>query len=117
MLFPVDFPFSEKTRKSSLSLRTPEKPPEKIKNLTGKCPAALVIAVSGGFSVLRKDPKIEPQPADTGKTTGKYQKPDRKMPCSPRNCCFRWIFRSQKRPENRASACGHRKNHRKKSKT
>ncbi|WGL64963.1 hypothetical protein QDX81_08770 [Pseudomonas sp. CW003PS] len=50
MLFPVDFPFSEKTRKSSLSLRTPEKPPENTKNLTGKCPAARVIAVSGGFS-------------------------------------------------------------------
>ncbi|MDM9654068.1 hypothetical protein QU755_22180 [Pseudomonas wenzhouensis] len=73
----------------SLGLKKPENPPENPKNLTGKCPGGRVFAVSGHFPVPEKVLKNEPRAAETGKSTGKSQKPDRKMPWRPRICCFR----------------------------
>ncbi|MDH1443846.1 hypothetical protein N5O88_16495 [Pseudomonas sp. GD03721] len=113
MLFPVIFRFQKKAAKTSCKLLAPENPPEKIKNLTGKCPAAHVFTVSGHFPVSEKGRKIRAVAAETGKSTGKSQKPDRKMPCSPRICCFRWIFRCWKWPQKQQ--CDHRD--RKKRKT
>ncbi|HCE7116231.1 hypothetical protein OE389_20745 [Pseudomonas aeruginosa] len=88
-----------------------------MKNLTGKCPGGRVFAVSGHFPFSEKGQKNELQAAGTGKSTGKNQKPDRKMLWRPRICCFRSFSVFRKRPEKRAASCWHRKIHRKKSKT
>ncbi|HGS8185281.1 TPA: hypothetical protein ACMFTL_006769 [Pseudomonas aeruginosa] len=113
MLFPVIFRFQKKAGKTSCKLQKPENPPEKIKNLTGKCPGGRVFAVSGHFPFSEKGRKNELQAAETGKSTGKNQKPDRKMPWRPRICCFRSIFRCWKWPQKQQ--CDHRD--RKKRKT
>jgi len=117
LLFPVIFRFQKKATKTSCKLLAPENPPEKIKNLTGKCPGGRVFAVSGHFPVPEKGLKIEPRAAETGKSTGKSQKPDRKMPWRPRVYCFRSFSGFRKRPENPVSGCRNRKIHRKIPKT
>ncbi|MGU2241039.1 hypothetical protein ACSESK_31370 [Pseudomonas aeruginosa] len=89
MLFPVIFRFLKKASKSSHKLQKPENPPENPKNLTGKCSGARAFTVSGHFPVSEKGLKLEPQAAETGQSTGKSQKPDRKMLWSPRIYCFR----------------------------
>ncbi len=113
MLFPVIFRSQKKAGKSGRWLQKPENPPENPKNLTGKCPAARVFAVSGHFPLSEKGRKIRAVAAETGKSTGKSQKPDRKMPCSPRIFCFRSFSVLRKRPENPDGGCRNRKIHRK----
>ncbi|TRO17995.1 hypothetical protein EQ828_18870 [Ectopseudomonas mendocina] len=107
----------KKAGKSGQWLQKPENPPENPKNLTGKCPGTLVFTVSGHFPVSEKGRKIRAVAAETGKSTGKPQKPDRKMPCSPRIYCFRSFSGLRKRPENPGSGCRNRKIHRKIPKT
>ncbi|MBU1491218.1 MAG: hypothetical protein KJ989_13470, partial [Gammaproteobacteria bacterium] len=81
----------------------------RMKNLTGKCPGARVFTVSGHFPASEKGRKIRAVAAETGKSTGKSQKPDRKMPWSPRIYCFRSFSGLRKRPENPGSGCRNRK--------
>ncbi|AWZ85589.1 hypothetical protein CSC41_5931 [Pseudomonas aeruginosa] len=80
MLFPVIFRFQKKARKTSCKLLAPENPPEKIKNLTGKCSGGRVFAVSGHFPFSEKGQKNELQAAGTGKSTGKIKNLTGKCP-------------------------------------